>query len=172
MRSSLGKLLVIAALHAVILPIAYFTAPTEKEMRKEMTDNIMQCIEVNDSIRGDRIDDFVHNIGFIFTKADTTSFSKEWREAFEKYNRLDVYRHTFFTTAYVYNNLRTEGARVGIGFLGIVIPTVSFSDLLLHTGPMHKGYDQRLIRTTVIPDNDLGTNPNVQEFHYRRNPDE
>jgi hypothetical protein len=37
---------------------------------------------------------------------------------------------------------------------------------------MHKGYNQKIIRTGVIPDNDLGTNPNIQEFHYKRNPDD
>ena len=156
----------------VLLIVAYFTAPTEKEMRAEMNDNIMQCMEMNDSIRGDKIDDYVHNIGFIFTKADSTKVGQEWKETFDKYNRLEVYRHTFYSTAYVYNNIRAEGTRVGFGIFGLVIPTANFNDFLLHVGPMHKGYDQKLIRTTVIPDNDLGSNPNIQEFHYRRNPDD
>ncbi len=72
----------------------------------------------------------------------------------------------------MYNNIRAEGTRVGFGIFGLVIPTANFNDFLLHVGPMHKGYDQKLIRTTVIPDNDLGSNPNIQEFHYRRNPDD
>ena len=128
--------------------------------------------EMNDSIRGDQIDDYVHNIGFIFTKADTTKIAQEWREAFDKYNRLEIYRHTFFTTAYIYNNIRAEGVRVGIGAFGVCVPTVNFNDFLLRTGPVHKGYNQKLIRNGVIPDTDLGSNPNIQEYHYKRNPDD
>lgn len=171
-RSCLGKLLILAVVVVILLIIAYFTAPTEKEMREEINDDILQCMEMNDSIRGDQIDDFVHNIGFIFTTADSTKVGLEWREAFDKYNRLEINRHTFFTTAYIYNNILTEGSRVGIGVFGIVIPTMNFNDFLLRVGPMHKGYDQKLIKTVVIPDNDLGSNPNIQEFHYRRNPDD
>lgn len=171
-HSCLGKALIGAGVLVVLLIIAYFTAPNEKEMREEIDDDIMQCMEMNDSIRGDKIDDYVHNIGFIFTKADSTKVGQEWKETFDKYNRLEVYRHTFYSTAYVYNNIRAEGTRVGFGIFGLVIPTANFNDFLLHVGPMHKGYDQKLIRTTVIPDNDLGSNPNIQEFHYRRNPDD
>ena len=170
-HSCLGKLLILAAILVVLLIIAYFTAPTEKEMRDEINDDIMQCMEMNDSIRGDQIDDYVHNIGFIFTTADSTKVGQEWREAFDKYNRLEIYRHTFFTTAYIYNNVLTEGSRVGIGAFGVVVPTMNFNDFLLRVGPMHKGYDQKLIRSTTIPDTDLGTNPNIQEYHYQQNPD-
>ena len=170
-HSCLGRLLLLAAIVIVLLIIAYFTAPSEKVMREEINDDIMQCMEMNDSIRGDQIDDYVHNIGFIFTTADSTKVGQEWREVFNKYNRLEIYRHTFFTTAYIYNNILTEGSRVGIGVFGMVIPTMNFNDFLLRVGPMHKGYNQ-VIRSTNIPDTDLGTNPNIQEFHYKRNPDD
>lgn len=171
-HSCLGKLLIAAVVLVVLLIIAYFTAPTEKEMRDEINDDIMQCMEMNDSIRGDQIDDTVNNIGFIFTHADTTKMGQEWREVFDKYNRVEIFRHTFFTTAYVYNNILTEGSRVGIGIFGLVIPTMNFNDFLLRVGPIHKGYDQKLIRTGVVPDTDLGSNPNIQEYHYKRNPDD
>ena len=114
MHSCLGKSLILLGILVVLLIIAYFTAPSDKEMREEMNDAIMQCMEMNDSIRGDQIDDYVHNIGFIFTKADTTKIAQEWREAFDKYNRLEIYRHTFFTTAYIYNNIRAEGVRLHV----------------------------------------------------------
>ena len=35
---------------------------------------------------------------------------------------------------------------------------------------MRRNYNQKLINTTIEPD--LGVNPNVQEFHYKRNPDD
>ena len=138
LHSCLGKFIILAAVVVVLLIIAFLTKPTDQEMRDEMNDNIMQCMEMNDSIRGDQIDDFVHNIGFIFTTADSTKVGKEWREVFDKYNRLEIYNHAFFRTAYVYNN---------------------------------KSYNQRLVNPTII-EGDLGTNPNIQEFHYKRNPDD
>ena len=171
MHSCLGKSLILLGILVVLLIIAYFTAPSDKEMREEMNDAIMQCMEMNDSIRGDQIDDFVHNIGFIFTKADTTKVGEEWRNVFDKYNRLEIFNHSFFRTAYVYNNIKTEGTRVGFGLFGLVIPTANFNDFLLRIGPMRKSYNQRLIRSTTV-DGDLGTNPNIQEFHYKRNPDD
>ena len=71
-------------------------------------------------------------------------------EAFDKYNRLEIYRHAFFTTAYIYNNIRAEGVRVGIGAFGVVVPTVNFNDFLFKLGPMHKGYNQKILQRTVI----------------------
>ncbi len=171
MHSCLGRLIILSGIIIILLIIAFFTRPSEQEMRDEMNDNIMQCMEMNDSIRGDQIDDFVHNIGFIFTSADTTKVGQEWREVFDKYNRLEIYTHPFFNTAYVYNNIRTEGTRVGFAVFGVVIPTANFNDFLLRIGPMHKGYNQKLIKSVTI-EPDLGTNPNIQEFHYKRNPDD
>ena len=171
LHSCLGKFVILAIILLVLFIIAVLTKPSDQEMRDEMNDNIMQCMEQNDSIRGDQIDDFVHNIGFIFTKADTTKVGQEWREVFDKYNRLEIFNHSFFRTAYVYNNVKTEGTRVGFGIYGMVIPTANFNDFLLRIGPMRKGYNQKLIKPTTIG-GDLGTNPNIQEFHYKRNPDD
>ena len=170
LHSCLGKLLILTGLIIILLIIAYFTTPTEKEMMMEMEDNIMQCLEENDSIKGDAIDDYVNDLGFVFTKADTTAVSDEVKKAYRQLNKLEVYRHTFYATAYLRNNLYPEGIRVGVGAFGLVYPTVRYKDILLDVGPVHKGYDQKLIRSTV-PDTDLGSNPNIQEFHYQRNPD-
>jgi hypothetical protein len=171
LHSCLGKIVILAAILLVLFIIAILTKPTEKEMREEMNDNIMQCMEMNDSIRGDQIDDYVHNIGYIFTKADTTKVGEEWRNLFNKYNRMEIYNHSFFRTAYVYNNVMAEGTRVGFGIFGLVIPTANFNDFLLRTGPMRRNYNEKLIKSTTIEPS-LGTNPNVQEFHYKRNPDD
>ena len=171
MHSCLGKLLILAILIIIALFVAYITTPTEKEMLTETEDNIMQCLEENDSIKGDKIDDYVNNIGFTFTLADTTQVNEDIRTAYHKLNRLEAYRHAFYATSRIVNNLHPEGVRVGIGIFGLVIPTVTYKDILLDVGPVHKGYDQKVIRQS-IPDTDLGTNPNVQEFHYKRNPDD
>ena len=141
-------------------------------MRAEMEDNIMQCMEENDSIKGDVIDDYVHNLGFIFSQADSTKVDEEVRKAYHMYNRLEVYRHALYATAYLHNNLHPGGVRVGFGFFGLVLPTVLYEDILLDVGPVHKGYDQRPYRQTIVPDNDMGKTPNIQEYHYKRNPDD
>ena len=172
MHSCLGKLIIFVAFILVVMIIAYFTTPTEKEMTVDMEDNIMQCLEANDSIKGDPIDDYVTNLGAIFSEADSTKVAEEVRQAYRMYNRLEVYRHALYATAYLRNNLHPEGVRVGFGAFGLVIPTVLYKDILLDVGPIHKGYDQKLYRQTIVPDNDLGKTPNIQEYHYKRNPDD
>jgi hypothetical protein len=68
--------------------------------------------------------------------------------------------------------MHPEGTRVGVGVFGLIIPTVLYKDILLDVGPIHKGYEQKLNQQVIIPDDDLGENPNITEFHYKRNPDD
>ena len=172
LHSCLGKLVILAGIVAMLLVLAYFTAPTEQEMMTEMDDNVMQCLEENDSIRGDVIYDYVNNLGSVFTAADTTQIVPDLIKAYRKLNRMEVYHHSLYSTAYIFNNMHPEGVRIGFGAFGIIVPTVTYKDLLLDVGPMHKGYNQKIIQTGVIPDTDLGSTPNIQEFHYKRNPDD
>ena len=171
-RSCLGRIIIAGVILLVAMLVAYFTAPKEDDMNMEMTDNIMQCLEVNSENKGDAVDDYVHNLAFIFTTADTTVIPKDIIETYYKYNRLESYRHTFFSTTYIHNNMHPEGTRVGVGVFGLIIPTVLYKDILLDVGPIHKGYEQKLNQQVIIPDDDLGENPNITEFHYKRNPDD
>jgi hypothetical protein len=171
-RSCLGRIIIAGVILLVAMLVAYFTAPKEPEMNLEMTDNIMQCLEVNTDNKGDVVDDIVHNLAFIFTTADTTMIPKDLIETYYKHNRLESYRHTFFSTTYIHNNMHPEGTRVGVGVFGLIIPTVLYKDILLDVGPIHKGYEQKLNQQVIIPDDDLGENPNITEFHYKRNPDD
>ena len=171
-RSCLGRIIIAGVILLVAMFVAYFTAPKEADMNLEMTDNIMQCLEVNTDVKGDVVDDYVHNLAFIFTTADTTVIPKDIIETYYKYNRLESYRHTFFSTTYIHNNMHPEGTRVGVGVFGLIIPTVLYKDILLDVGPIHKGYEQKLHQDVVIDDDDLGENPNITEFHYKRNPDD
>ena len=93
-------------------------------------------------------------------------------EAYHKYNELVPHRHLFYSTAYIHNNLHPDGVRVGVGFLGFVLSTVQYKDLLLDVGPVHKGYEQKLLDPAEIKEADLGINPNVTEYHYMRNPED
>ena len=122
-----------------------------------MDDNIRQCIEANDSIKTDWIDDAVNNIGYIFTEADSIP-DQELIDNFNKYNKLEYYKHTFYATTLLHNNYKPEGIRAGVGIFGIVIPTVNFNDFLFRLGPMHRGYDQKPVRSTTIIEGDNWSN--------------
>ena len=172
MNSCFGKLIVLCIIILVLFVIALITKPNEQEMLEATNDNIMECIQANDSIKGDAIDDYIYNIGFTFSEADTTLIAEEVRVAFHKLNRIETYHHSFFSTAYLFNNLYPAGVRAGIGVFGLVIPTIKYSDILLDAGPIHKGYEQKIAPQPVIQEPDLGSNPNIQEYHYRRNPDD
>ena len=71
LHSCLGKLVILVGICGVLLVVARFTIPDEETMMTEMTDNIRQCIEANDSIKQDWIDDAINNVGYIFTHADS-----------------------------------------------------------------------------------------------------
>ena len=166
-----GRIVFISAVVIFVLLFVYMSAPTKKDMTETMTDNVMQCLEDNNKYKGDAIDDFVHNLGYTFTEADTTLIAPETIEAFRKYNELVPHRHFFYSTAYIHNNMHPEGIRVGIGFLGMIFSTVQYSYLILDVEPVHKGYEQKLLDPETIKEADLGINPNVMEYHYGENPD-
>ena len=170
--SCLGKIVILAVFIGILVIVAAVSRPTESMMRWQMEDNIMQCLQDNDSIENDVIDDYVGNIGRIFSHADTTDLNKEQWATYQKLNRLEIYTHTFFRSARIINNIHPDGVRVGIGLFGIVIPTIKYSDLLMNTGAVRGDYNQRLIKDIVVPDEYVGENPNVQPYHYKGNPDD
>lgn len=170
--SCLGKIIICAVISIVLLIVAAISRPSDSYMRWQMEDNITECIASSDSIESDIIDDYVGNIGRIFTHADSTEVNPELWETYKKLNKLEIYPHMFFKTARVINNIHPEGVRVGIGIFGIVIPTVKYSDLLMNTGAVRGDYNQKLIKDATVPDMYTGDNPNIQPFHYKGNPDD
>ncbi len=171
-HSCLGKLVILAAVLGILFILGVMTKPTNDEMEMEMVDNILQCIDANDSIRGDKIDDHVNNMSHVFSKVDTARVNKDLRISLNKNNRMEIYNHSWFRTAYIFNNIHPEGVRVGWGMFGIVYPTVTYEDLLLNVGPMQKKYNDGIIRSTVIDTHDMGTNPNIKPYHYQGDPDQ
>ena len=169
--SCLGKIIICVVIAIVLLIIAAITRPSDSYMRWQMEDNIMECIEASDSIESDIIDDYVGNLGRIFTHADSTEINQELWQTYKKLNKLEIYPHTFLKTARIINNIHPEGVRVGVGIFGIVIPTVKYSDLLMNTGAVRGDYNKKLIRDK-IPEMYTGDNPNIQPFHYKGNPDD
>jgi hypothetical protein len=171
-HSCLGKIVILAGILVLLFIVGLMTKPTQEEMEMEMIDNILQCIQANDSIQGDDIDDQVNNLNSVFTKADTAKINKELLTSLKNNNRLEIYNHSFFRTAYILNNLKPQGVRVGVGMFGVVYPTVTYKDLLLNVGPMQKKYKDGVIRSTIINTHDLGSNPNVKPYHYQGDPDQ
>ena len=169
--SCLGKIIICAAIIIVLLIAAAITRPTDSYMRWQMEDNIMECIESSDSIESDIIDDYVGNLGRVFTHVDSTAIHKELLDTYRKLNKLEIYPYTFMKTARIINNIHPEGVRVGIGIFGIVIPTVKYSDLLMNTGAVRGDYNKKLLKDQV-PEMYQGDNPNIQPFHYKGNPDD
>jgi len=170
-HSCLGKAIILAILCFILFLIAIMSKPTESMMRWQMTDNIHECLQANDSIQQDQIDDYVGNLGHIITHADTTQTHPDLWKTYQKQNRLEIYDHTFYRTARIVNNIHPAGVRVGIGIFGIVFPTVKYSDLLLNTGRVRGNYNERIIRDISIPDEYMGENPYVKPYHYQGNPD-
>jgi hypothetical protein len=149
--------------------IAMLTRPTEEYMRAEMIDNIRQCIERPDSISTDAMDDAVNNFTYIFTEADTV-VNTELMASFKRYNRLEYYDHTFFSSMRVFNNFHIDGIRCAIGLFGIVIPTINFNDLLLRDGPIQT--DESNFRPVEIIGDDVyfGETPDLifKEENYEQ----
>ena len=170
-HSCLGKIIILIGILIVLFIVALMTKPTQEEMEMEMVDNILQCIEANDSIKGDEIDDQVNNLNSVFSRADTAKIHKDLLTSLKKNNKLEIYNHSFFRTAYIINNIHPAGVRVGIGMFSVVYPTVLYKDLLLNVGPMQKDYKDGVIRSTIIKP-DLGTNPAVKPYHYQGDPDQ
>ena len=170
-HSCLGKIIILLAISCILLLVAALTRPSDSMMRWQMEDNIHECLQASDSITNDAIDDYVGNIGRVFTHTDSTLTNPEMWETYRQLNKLEIYKHTFYKTAHIRNNIHPEGVRVGIGIFGIVIPTIKYADLLMNTGAVRGKYGERLIQDIALPDNYTGENPNIQPFHYQGDPD-
>ena len=166
-NSCLGRIIIFVGILAILAIIAIITCPSEQKMQEEMTDNIRQCIEANDSIHTDWIDDAINNVGYIFTDADSTAIGDETMKVFFDHNPLMYSNHTLFSTMRLYNSFQVQGIRCGIGIFGLVIPTVNFNDFILRSGPLRREYNQPVIHNDLGDDTYMGENPDLGgAFHY------
>ena len=143
-NSCFGKSVIAVIVILFLVLIASISCPSERRMRESMTDNIRQCIEVPDSIQSDRLDDALAYIGYFFGSANP-EVNIELMNRFNRYNRLEYYGHGLYSTLYVFNNYHTEGLRVGVGFFGMVFPTISPDDFLLEVSTLRRDYNERII---------------------------
>jgi|GEM_PF-652337 len=170
-RTCLGKCVIFLVTLLVLFLLAKCTKPGHDTMISETRDGIMECIQDNDSIKVDEVDDFMRNMFATFTHADTTDqITKELMQMFDKFNRIEVQDHSFYSTTRIFNNLHPEGTRSALGIFGMVIPQVSLSDMILRNEKMRGRYLEKLINKTVGgnseyfgKDPDLGNTYNTYE---------
>jgi hypothetical protein len=162
----LGKFVVTGIILGVLAVIAALTCPSEEYMRSEMDDNFRQSLERSDSIYMDGIENAIANIGYFFTSAESKS-DLEILRVFARYNHLEYYDHSLFSTMRVVNNYHYEGVRCALGIFGIVIPCIDTHDLVLSTGPVQKEYNKQLIED-LGDEEYFGENPDLtfQEIEY------
>ena len=172
-NSCMGKFIILGVIVFILLIVALVTVPSDEEMYVQMNDNIRECIQDNYAKRCDPVDEVFNNIRRPFTEADTTFNDTEILNIFHRNNRLEVYRHTLFSTARVVNNVHTEGLREGIGIFGIVIPFLNYDDFVMTEGNVRGKNNDRIMKDTSIPEmEDLGDNPMLKPYHYKNNPDD
>ena len=149
LRSCLGKAIILVAVILLFLLSAKLTIPSDEQMKYGTLDGICQCIQKSHGMPGDKSDDIVRN-GIATFSHETDSLKKDTiLTDFNKFNRIEIYHHTFFSTAYIISNFNSRGERAAIGILGLVIPTVNFNDFVLRNGPVRKEYNQRISATAT-----------------------
>lgn len=168
-NSCLGKIVILLFVLLGLYIFALITVPSQKMMLVETVDNIHECLQENDSVKADEIDEFINNISRTISVADTAQTSQEVFKAFLKYNRLEVFSHPGFKTVHVYNGIYPQGRRISVGLFQTVISTLNYEDLVVSTGAARGDYNKRLNAPIEIPeeDQDLGDNPNIEPYHYQ-----
>ena len=167
--SCLGRLVILLGVLLCLYIFALITIPSKKMMLEETLDNVHECLQENDSIKADEIDELINNISRTISVADTTLTNPELYKAFLKYNRLAVYKHSGFQTVHVFNGLYPQGRRISIGVFQTVISTLSYEDLVLNTGAVRGDYNKKLTAPVMeeVPDSEyMGSTLNVEPYHF------
>lgn len=166
-HSCLGKIVILFGVLFVLYIFALITIPSKNMMLTETYDNIHECLQENDSIKADEIDEMINNITRSFLTADTTKTNPEVLKAFLKYNRLVVYTHPGFQTVHVVNSIYPQGCRISIGIFQSVISTIRYEDLVVSTGAARGDYNKQL-NAPELPDTleYIGVNPNAEPYHF------
>lgn len=166
----LGKIVLALGILLALTIVAWITCPSDAHMRERINDDLVQCIQRNDSVRLDPVDEIVANVAFFFTKADS-SLDRSVEMAFRKYNRTEIYNHGIYTTMFLFNNANAEGSRCALGVFGMVFPLLSYGDILLSVEPMRREYKPKPVEleTPAGDTLDFGEIPNLifeEEEYY------
>ena len=167
-NSCLGRLVIVGIVLFALYIFALITVPSREIMLVETVDNVHECLQENDSIKADEIDEFVNNISRSFSAADTTKTKKEMFKAFLQYNNLEVYSHPGFKTVYLFNSMYPQGCRISIGIFQTVFSTLHYEELVLSNGAARGDYGKKL-NVIEIPEEEYN-DIHVEPYHYRGDP--
>lgn len=170
-NSCLGKIVILLCILFALWIFAVITVPSKQLMLTETLDNIHECLQENDSIKADEIDEVINNISRSFSIADTTRTNPEVYKAFRKYNRLEVNSHPGFKTVHVFNSMYPQGRRIAFGLFQSVFSTVNYNDLVITTGAIRGEYNKKLNAPIEIPEEFEGEILNVEPYHYQGDPE-
>ena len=110
-KSCLAKVIMLVAVMLLLMLSAKLTIPSDEQMMYGTLDGVCQCIQDSHGVPGDKSDDIVRN-GIATVSHETDSAKKDTILAdFKKFNRVEIYHHTFFSTAYIISNFNSRGAR-------------------------------------------------------------
>ena len=171
-NSCLGRITIFLVILLVAYIFALITVPSKEMMLAETLDNIHECLQENDSIKSDEIDETINNISRTFSVADTTYTNPELYRAFKKHNRLQVFTHPGFQPVLVFNGMYPQGRRISIGIFQHVISTVCYDDLVVSTEAIRGEYNKRLNAPEETPaeeERDLEGELNVEPYHFEGN---
>jgi uncharacterized protein YpuA (DUF1002 family) len=172
-HSCLGKIIIIAAIMLILFVSAVMTRPSDEAVLKGADENVQECIQDNDSIKNDELDEFFANVARSFSETDTMLTNQEALKYFHRYNKLEIYNHTAYTTCYLRNTLHPQGIRVGIGLFGLVISTINYEDMILDLAPARGEFNVRISPAPTTTDTfSYGENPHLKPYHYNGNPDD
>ena len=173
--SCLGKIIIAAAVFAVLLIIAAITNPSKEKMVRETKDNIRQSTESDMGRDAEWLEVTVNNIGYTFSSAKPdnklTAEEKERRkvqqESFytEHCNHFDVSNvesYTFFSTLTIPNNIFGEPKVVGFGIFGLVIPLVNFNNFIPLDGRISDQPGKKI--NEGMPEEYFGDTPELGPF--------
>ena len=168
-NSCLGRLVIVGIVLFALYIFALITVLSREIMLVETVDNVHECLQENDSIKADEIDEFINNISRSFSAADTTKTKKHAFKAFLKYNTLEVYSHPGFKTVYLFNSMYPQGCRIGFGIFQTVFSTLHYEELVLSNGAARGDYGKKLNEVEMPAEelNDIFVEP----YHYQGNPE-
>jgi len=165
-HSCLGQIIIIAGVLGLGMLVAHLTRPSDDTMMEEMNDNVLQCIEERDSLNNDWTDLVVSNARYMLTSSDSTDESQMMLDFNRLGNRLQYNTHGLYKTVYLFNNFTPGGERCGIGFLGMVIPMLDYSDMILTEVVMQNDSAMQSYIKEFVDSADLGEDPLLAPYQY------
>ena len=161
-KSCLGRIVIFIVALLLLMLLSVALRPSEEATMLETRDNIHQLILDNDSTKQDNVDNTLASIAYIFSSADTVPTDTAMH-TFDRLNHLEYVNHGLYTEVVLRNTIHVMGKCCSIGLWGMVIPVLTYEDLLLHMDVMRKEYNQKLIEAPKGGEDYFGSDPNLDQ---------